>query len=145
AWEKRAPTGFATDDPWTNAVIAACSTPCNVEPLVAYLETTEGLTREQLRHLVGVLRSLKARSEKRPRGKPGGSWQRWSKPHYIVAWFVEHNRPPAERTDALISRYIREFNGWAFMRDKPPLDPHPGGTDHERVKRLLRDPKSRRL
>ena len=143
AWKKR-PPGAVTDDPWTNAVIAACSAKRNIELLAAYLETTEGLTREQSRDLVGVLRSLKAWNKKRPRGKPGGVHLRWQRPHYLVAWLVER-LPRSKRTDERVSHFIRMISGWAFRRGKPPLDPHPGGIDHERVKALLRGSKSRRL
>ncbi|MGZ5814352.1 MAG: hypothetical protein ACXWJR_11820, partial [Xanthobacteraceae bacterium] len=113
AWKR--PGGTITGDSWIDAVVAACGTNGDSEPLASYLEGAEELTQQQLRDLAGVLRLLSSRGEKRPRGKPGGLHLRWQRPHYLVAWFVEHH-PPAERTGELITRYIGVINGWAFMR-----------------------------
>jgi len=49
------------------------------------------------------------------------------------------------RTDQNISHFIRTINGWAFMQGKRPLDPTVGGRDHNRIKRLLHEPKRLRL
>jgi hypothetical protein len=70
AW--KGPRSAVTGDPWIDAVVVACGTNGDVEPLAASLEGAEGLTQQQLRDLAGVLRLLSSRSKKRPRGKPGG-------------------------------------------------------------------------
>ena len=102
-----------------------------------------------------------------PEGKPGGAHTRWRRPHYPVAYLVE-KAAAYERTaykawrlqqgegatdpapirhskDELISHWINVINGWHFMRDKPRLDPEVGSHDHERIKRLLREPRHLRL
>ena len=44
---------------------------------------------------------LRAECAKRARGKPGGAHWRWTKPHYLIAYFIEQSG--AERTDGSIS------------------------------------------
>jgi hypothetical protein len=85
---------------------------------------------------------LRAQFAKRGRGKPGGAHWRWTKPHYLIAWFIEQSG--AERTDGCISAWIDRVNGWAMMHNRK-LDPQPSSRDHTRVRELLRGSKIRRL
>jgi len=80
-------------------------------------------------------------------GKPFGPHLRWQRPHYLVAWLVELSScaEQSKDKDESIRYWIKNVSRWAFMRGKTPLDPEPGGRDHERVKTLLRGPKRRRL
>ena len=80
-----------------------------------------------------VANVLRAECAKLPRGKPGGAHWRWTKPHYLIAYFIEQSG--AERTDGCISVWIERINGWA----------QPGSRDHMRVRELLRGSKRRRL
>ena len=86
---------------------------------------------------------LRAECAKRARGKPGGAHWRWTKPHYLIAYFIEQSG--AKRTDGCISAWIDWFNGWEMMHKRQRLDPQPGSSDHARVRELLRGPKRRRL
>ena len=47
----------------------------------------------------------------------------WVMPHYLIAWFIE--RSGAKPTDERVSAMIHNFKGWAFMRNRRPLDPNP--------------------
>jgi hypothetical protein len=93
-----------------------------------------------IEHVADVLR---AECAKRGRGKPGGAHWRWTKPHYLIAHFIEQSG--AERTDGCISDWIDKVNGWAMMRNRKRLDPQPSSRDHTRVRELLRGSKRRRL
>jgi hypothetical protein len=93
-----------------------------------------------IERVAGVLRAVRAR--RRP-GKPGGAHQRWTKPHYLIAYFIEQSG--AERTDGCISTWIDWVNGWKMMRDRQRLDPQPCSRDHTRVRELLRGSKRRRV
>jgi hypothetical protein len=86
---------------------------------------------------------LRAECAKCGRGKPGGAHWRWTKPHYLIAHFIEQSG--AKRTDGCIRDWINTVNGWETMRDRQRLDPQPGSRDHGRIRELLRGPKSRRL
>jgi hypothetical protein len=86
---------------------------------------------------------LCAECAKRGRGKPGGAHWRWTKPHYLIAWFIEQSG--AEPTDAYISTWIDIANGWKMMHDRQRLDPQHGSRDVLRVRELLRGSKRRRL
>ena len=71
---------------------------------------------------------LRAECAKRGRGKPGGAHWRWTKPHYLIAYFIEQSG--AERTDGCISTWIDRTNGRATMHKRQRLDPQPGSRDH---------------
>ena len=91
-----------------------------------------------IKRVAGVLR---AECAKRGRGKPGGAHWRWTKPHYLIAYFIEQSG--AERTDGCISAWIDTANGWAMMHNRHRLDPQPWSRDHMRVRELLRGSKCR--
>ena len=80
-----------TGDRWADAMVAAGT---DIEPLANYLndvaaEREPALAHQQLGNLASLLRLLHARSQKRKRGKPGGTLWRWSDPNYLAAWIVE--------------------------------------------------------
>ena len=60
----------------------------DIEPLIFYLDVVAdfvpSLGRE-LRDVIGVLRLLHARSQKRKRGKPAGALARWRDANYLAA------------------------------------------------------------
>jgi hypothetical protein len=93
-----------------------------------------------IKHVADVLRAECARGG---RGKPGGAHRRWTKPLYLIAYFIEQSG--AERTDGCISAWIDKSNGWAMMQNQQRLDPQPWSRDHTRVRELLRGSKRRRL
>ena len=101
------------------------------------------LIREPSVPIERVADVLRAECAKRGRGKPGGAQWRWTKPHYLIAYFIEESG--AERTDGCISAGIDRINGWAMMRNRRRLDPQPSSRDHTRVRDLLRGSKRRRL
>jgi hypothetical protein len=101
------------------------------------------LIREPSVPIERVADVLRAECAKRGRGKPGGAHWRWTKPHYLIAYFIEQSG--AKRTDGCIRDWINTVNGWETMRDRQRLDPQPGSRDHARIRELLRGPKSRRL
>jgi hypothetical protein len=86
---------------------------------------------------------LRAQCAKRRPGKPGGAQWRWTKPHYLIAYFIEQSG--AERTDGCICEWIDRVNRWAMMHDRQRLDPQPSSRDHTRVRELLRGSKRRRI
>jgi len=86
---------------------------------------------------------LRAECAKRGRGKPGGAHWRWTKTHYLIAYFIEESG--AERTDVCISAWIDRINDCAMMHNRQRLDPQPSSRDHTRVSELLRGSKRRRL
>ena len=55
------------------------------------------LIREPSVPIQRVADVLRAECAKRARGKPGGAHWRWTKPHYLIAYFIEQSG--AERTD----------------------------------------------
>ena len=59
------------------------------------------LIREPSVPIQRVADVLRAECAKRGRGKPGGAQWRWTKPHYLIAYFIEQSG--AERTDGSIS------------------------------------------
>jgi hypothetical protein len=76
---------------------------------------------------------------------PGrGEHTRWTRAHYLVAWYIEA-LPRRQRTNGAITRMIAFVNKGLSVRGKPTLDPEVGSCDHNRVKELLRGPKRRRL
>ena len=101
------------------------------------------LIREPSVPIERVADVLRAQFAKRGRGKPGGAHWRWTKPHYLIAYFIEQSG--AERTDGCISAWIDRVNGWAMMHNRQRLDPQPSSRDHTRVRELLRGSKRRRL
>jgi hypothetical protein len=101
------------------------------------------LIREPSVPIERVADVLRAECAKRGRGKPGGAHWRWTKPHYLIAHFIEQSG--AKRTDGCIRDWINTVNGWETMRDRQRLDPQPGSRDHARIRELLLRPKSRRL
>jgi len=101
------------------------------------------LIREPSVPIERVADVLRAECAKRGRGKPGGAQWRWTKPHYLIAHFIEQSG--AKRIDGCIRDWIDTVNGWEGMRNRQRLDPQPGSRDHARVRELLRGPKSRRL
>jgi hypothetical protein len=124
----------------------------NIEPLLELLEAVANmpspLPADRVKVLIGVIRILHAKQQKRPRGKPAGSLQQWQDPNYVAAWFAENriatwkyqngktNIPESKRTEIVIEvvDYVR---GWDFARRKSP--------SVGRVLELLRGPKSRRI
>ena len=81
-----------TGDQWTDALYLASNGV--IEPLAGYLEgvaagRVPALTPEQLGYLAGIVRVLHMRGQKRPRGKPRGTWGRWGDPNYVAAWVAE--------------------------------------------------------
>jgi len=101
------------------------------------------LIREPSVPIKRVADVLRAECARRGRGKPGGAQWRWTKPHYLIAYFIEQSG--AERTDGCISAWIDRVNGWAMMHNRQRLDPQPSSRDHTRVRELLRGSKRRRL
>jgi hypothetical protein len=101
------------------------------------------LIREPSVPIERVADVLRAECAKRGRGKPGGAQWRWTKPHYLIAYFIEESG--AERTDVCISAWIDRINDWAMMHTRQRLDPQPSSRDHTRVSELLRGSKRRRL
>src|SRR6185436_5747137 len=71
------------------------------------------LIREPSVPIARVADVLRAQCAKRERGKPGGAHWRWTKPHYLIAWFIEQSG--AKRIDGCISAWIDRVNGWAMM------------------------------
>ena len=76
-----------TGDRWADAMVAAGTDV--IEPLANYLndvaaEREPALAHQQLGNLASLLRLLHARSQKRKRGKPGGTLWRWSDPNYLA-------------------------------------------------------------
>ena len=74
------------------------------------------LIREPSVPIERVADVLRAECAKRGRGKPGGAHWRWTKPHYLIAYFIEQSG--AERTDGCISAWIDRVNGWAMMHNR---------------------------
>jgi hypothetical protein len=121
-----------------------------VEPVANYLEgAAEALppaVARLLRDSAQLLRYLhtQANPPKRSRGAPAGTWERWSNPNYLVAQSVERRVQAWKRThgrvripDTLQDNYIdKELERWNKL-PKPP--------SRDRVRELLRQPKSRRL
>ena len=68
----------------------AWKVPLKQEPLAI-------LIREPSVPIQRVADVLRAECAKRARGKPGGAHWRWTKPHYLIAYFIEQSG--AERTD----------------------------------------------
>ena len=106
------------------------------------------LTPEQLGYLAGIVRVLHMRGQKRPRGKPRGTWGRWGDPNYVAAWVAEpriaiwkhdNGQPNIPETvrDKIIGDTVAEIRKWHFARRKPP--------SVDRVKAILAGPRSRRL
>ena len=141
-----------TGDRWTDAMVAA-GTDVDIEPLANYLndvaaEREPALAHQQLGNLASLLRLLHARSQKRKRGKPGGTLGRWSDPNYLAAWIVEkriaawrrdharNNIPDSERAE-IIARTVDEARTWHCAKRKPP--------SVDRVTAILNGPRSRRL
>src|SRR3954453_20095851 len=58
------------------------------------------LIREPSVPIKRVADVLRAECARRGRGKPGGPQWRWTKPHYLIAYFIEESG--AERTDGCI-------------------------------------------
>jgi hypothetical protein len=125
----------------------------DIAPLQAYLRS---LSPENGESLARLFELLHARGQRRRAGNPGGSHLRWQEPLYWVAYLVgerkaawrrEHSKRkvPVEMQKKLVADIIRKVNAWAMMRDKPPLDSNEGSRDFERVMRLLRESKKRRL
>jgi hypothetical protein len=150
AWRKP-PGAGVTGDRWTDAAIAAGNG--DIEPLANYLndvaaEREPALTQEQLGNLVSLLRLLRARGQKRPRGKPGGTWRRWGEPNYVAAQFAEariaiwkrdnsKRNIPDDVRNKIIAGTVAEIRGWHFAKRKSP--------SVHRVKAILVGPRSRRL
>jgi hypothetical protein len=124
-----------TGDRWTDAALAA-GNGVDIEPLASYLNDVAAgrepaLTQQQVINLAALLRLLHARSQKRPRGKPGGSWRRWSDPNYMTTWFAEmriarwkrdsgkKNAPDMIR-DKIIADTVAEISKWHLAKCKPP-------------------------
>ena len=141
-----------TGDRWTDAMVAA-GTDVDIEPLANYLndvaaEREPALAHQQLGNLASLLRLLHARSQKRKRGKPGGTLWRWSDPNYLAAWIVEqriaawrrdharNNIPDSKRAE-IIARTVDEARTWHCAKRKPP--------SVDRVTAILNGPRSRRL
>ena len=103
---------------------------------------------DNLRDLKSILRVLQAKSQKRKRGKPGGTSWRWSDPNYWAAWIVEqriaawrrdharNNIPDSKRAE-IIARTVDEARTWHCAKRKPP--------SVDRVTTILNGPRSRRL
>jgi hypothetical protein len=141
-----------TGDRWTDAAIAA-GNGVDIEPLVNYLDDVAAgrepaITQEQLDNLASLLRLQHARNQKRPRGKPGGTWRRCEDPNYVTAQFAEvriarwkrDNGKPNIRgkiRDQIIADTVAEIRKWHFAKRKPP--------SVHRVKAILAGPRSRRL
>ena len=126
AWKTSA-SDIKTGDRWSDAMVAA-GTDVDIEPLVNYLddvaaEREPALAHQQLGNLASLLRLLHARSQKRKRGKPGGTLWRWTDPNYLAAWFVEqriaawkrdharNNIPDSKRAE-IIGRTVDEARTW---------------------------------
>jgi hypothetical protein len=146
AW-RNPPTGV-TGDSWVDALIAFLDRK-DVGPLVAYLEAATELTREQLRALAGVLRLVHAKPPKRWRGRPKGTLSRLHDPNQIATQFVKRDfarwkidtgkrKIPEKIKDAIITKRVSYINSWDFVKTH-------GRASVERVKELLRVPKTRRL
>jgi hypothetical protein len=124
-------------DPWHDALMALVEHN-NVEPLAAFFEI-------QLRDLSQLVRFLHDRNQK-PRGK--SIWDRYGNPDYraaqdaerrVLKWKQEtgeKNIPETMRQD-IIERSVEIINKQFFAKDKP--------ASPERVREILRGPKSRRL
>jgi hypothetical protein len=141
-----------TGDRWTDAVVAA-STDFDIEPLVNYLndvaaEREPALAHQQLGDLASLLRLLHVRTQKRKRGKPGGTLPRWSDPNYVAAWIVEpriaawrrehaRNNIPNSKRAEIIAHTVDEVRTWHFAKRKPP--------SVDRVTAILSGPRRRRL
>jgi hypothetical protein len=153
AWKTSASDAIPkTGDRWTDAMVAA-GTDVDIEPLANYLndvaaERVPALAHQQLDSLASLLRSLQARSQKRKRGKPGGTLRRWSDPNYLAAWIVEkriaawrrdhtrNNIPDSKRAE-IIAHTVDEVRNWHCAKRKPP--------SVDRVTTILNGPRSRRL
>jgi hypothetical protein len=140
----------ATSDLWANAVVALAERN-DIEPLTLYLDVLADCVPElgrQFRDLKSILRVLQAKSQKRKRGKPGGTLWRWRDPNYLAAWIVEqriaawrhdHARnsiPDSERAE-IIARTVEDARAWHCARRKRP--------SVARVAAILNGPRSRRL
>ena len=140
----------ATGDLLANAV-GAWVERNDIEPLTLYLDVIADCVPalgRQLRDLNGILRLQHARSQRRKRGKPGGTLWRWSDPNYLAAAVVEqrivgwrrdharHNIPDSERAE-IIARTVDEVRNWHCARRKRP--------SVARVTAILNGPRSRRL
>ena len=150
AWKTSASGTIKTGDRWADAMVAAGT---DIEPLANYLsdvaaDREPALAHQQLGNLASLLRLLHARSQKRKRGKPGGTLWRWSDPNYLAAWIVEqriaawrcnharNNIPDSKRAE-IIARTVDEARTWHCARRKKPLV--------ARVTAILNGPRSRRL
>jgi hypothetical protein len=151
AW--RAPPGVSvTGDPFTDAVLALGERN-EIEPLARYLldagaGAVPALTIQQMHDLVGILRLLHAKGQKRPPGKPGGTWRRFQNPNYVAAQYAEvriaiwkrdngKRNVPNDVRDTIIANTVTELRTWHFAKRQRP--------SANRVKSILSGPRSRRL
>jgi hypothetical protein len=135
-------------DPWIDVMVEYANG--NPEPITAYLRTMHRLMPwlYELDGIAGLLQFMHTKSQKRPRGKPGGEWLLWKKPDYVAAWFAEHWIANHKRTtgrrviadelrESFINAAVYRINTWPFAKDDP--------ASFERVWEILRGPRSRRL
>ena len=144
------PQRHATGDLWFDALMNFVEFN-EVGPLSTYLETWadgQPAMARQLRDLAQLLRFLSAQSQTPPQGNPGGKWQRWRHPNYVAALVAEtgiDNWKRANKVRSISNDMRKKFiedavvliNTWHFAQNKPATV--------ERVRRILRDPRDKRI
>jgi hypothetical protein len=155
AWKPQSKSTPPTGDAFLDAVMAYHDRN-NIHPLMEFIDSDRllSLSSAQRHNLALLVELLYARGQPRKGGKH--KIQRWQKPHYVIAkfagakikqWKMENGKkeiPLVERQE-IVANEIRKANEWPSRQGKPQFDPTVGSKDFERVERLLREAKSRRL
>jgi hypothetical protein len=131
-------------DEFHNAIMAVHDERNDIAPLLAYLRSDRPLSPMERLNLARLLELLHARTRPLAGGRPGGTLSRWPKADYVVQYLVDARKEAWRREHGKHGVPFAEEEKFvdAAILSLEQVGKQP---NRDRVKELLREPKSRRL